>query len=161
MKKTASGNCHIAGVMDTPQEPAFDRVTHLAAQIFKVPIALVTLVDRDRQWFQSHYGIELTESGREHSFCAYTILEPRTMVVPDTLLDRRFAENAFVLGSPFIRFYAGAPLSTPRGFRLGTLCISDTAPREFGSEQIAMLEELAGIITDELEMRVDTTARPA
>ncbi len=143
------------GLLDTAPEPAFDRITRLAAQIFRVPIALVALVDRDRQWYKSRFGVEIDQTPRSQSFCADTILGTGSMVVPDARLDERFAGHALVTGEPFIRFYAGAPLTTPRGFRLGTLCISDTMARLFTDTEVAMLEDLAAIVVAEMELRWD------
>ena len=145
------------GVVDTPPEPVFERATRLAAHIFKVPIALVSFVDRERQWFKSHYGLECSETARGHSFCTYSILGTGTFVVPDARLDERFAHLPLVIGAPFVRSYAGAPLTTARGYRLGTLCIIDTEPRQFSAQEIAMLEDLAAMVVEELELRLDTS----
>ena len=142
------------GVLDTPPEPAFDRITRLAARIFKVPVALISLIDRERQWYKSHHGIEHEEDSREHAFCAYTILEGRTMVVPDAALDERFRDNPTIGGPTGIRFYAGAPLITPRGQRLGTLCVIDTRPGQFTAADVAILEDFAGLVMDEMNLRL-------
>ena len=144
------------GVLDTPPEPTFDRITRIAAQIFHVPVALIVLVDRDRQWFKSHFGIDFTETERGHSFCAYTILDPDTMIIPDAHRDPRFAECPLVVGPPFVRAYAGAPLTTAAGHQLGTLCVLDTEPRQFDPEDIRMLEELAALVVDEFELRIQS-----
>lgn len=140
-------------ILDTPPEAAFERITALAAQIFNVPIALVSLVDADRQWLKACFGVDTRQISRELSFCAHAILSDQVMVVPHTAADARFIDNALVTGPPHIRFYAGAPLKTPSGQNVGTLCLSDTVPRQFSVEQQAMLAELAAIVVDELELR--------
>ena len=142
------------GVLDTPPEPVFDRITRLAARIFKVPVALISLLDRERQWYKSHHGIEQEEDSREVAFCAYTVLEGRTLVVPDATLDARFRDNPTVGGPTGIRFYAGAPLTTPRGQRLGTLCVIDTRPGQFTAADVAILEDFAALVMDEMNLRL-------
>ena len=112
-------------LLDTTPEPEFERITAHAARIFHVPIALVSLVDADRQWFKSHHGTTLCETPRDQAFCAHTILENRPLIVPDATLDERFAANPLVTGEPFIRFYAGAPLTTREGANIGSLCLLD------------------------------------
>ena len=115
-------------------EDRFDRVTRLAAEIFKAPIAFVSFIERDRQWFKSRIGLPIVETPRDVSFCAHAILDDETMVIPDTLRDPRFADNPLVTGSPFVRSYMGHPLRAPDGEKIGTLCIADLAPREFPAE---------------------------
>ena len=144
------------GLLDTPPEPAFDRITRLTAQVFRVPIALISLIDRERQWFKSHHGTESEADTREHAFCAYAILEPSTLVIPDATLDGRFLANPTVVCPGGIRFYAGAPLTTPNGFRLGTLCLIDTRPREFISGDVAILEDFAALVMDEMNLRLNS-----
>lgn len=117
-------------VLDTPKEASFDALTRLAARIFNVPIALVSLVDRERQWFKSCHGLEVSETPRNQAFCTYAILDTEPLVVLDATQDERFSENPLVTNAPGIRFYAGAPLVTPDGFCLGTFCIIDTEPRD-------------------------------
>ena len=146
-------------LLDTLPEPEFDRVTALAAKVFEVPIALVSLVDADRQWFKSCVGIAGSETDRDVAFCAYAIVRKDTMVVPDAALDPRFVDNPFVTGEPHVRFYAGAPLVTSQGHALGTLCIVDTKPRELSAAQVAMLESLAAIVVDLVEARLGFRAR--
>jgi PAS domain S-box-containing protein len=137
-----------------PPEAAFDRITQLASTIFKVPIVLISLVDRDRQWFKSCYGLDTRETDRSVSFCTHAIQADTVMVVPDATQDPRFALNALVTGDPGIRFYAGAPLRTPDGYKLGTLCLIDKEPRkQLSQEQRAMLEGLAALVVNELELR--------
>ena len=119
------------GLVGTPPEVEFDQITELASQLFDVPIALVSIVDADRQWLKSHHGTGLCETSRDSAFCAYTILENGPLVVPDTRLDPRFSGNPLVIGSPHVRFYAGAPMITREGFQIGSLCVLDLEPREF------------------------------
>ena len=140
-------------VLDTPPEANFDRITKLAASFFEVPTVLISLVDAKRQWFKSRLGMSAGEVDREIAFCAHAILADDPLVVPDTLEDPRFRGNPQVTGAPFIRFYAGAPLATPDGFRLGTLCLVDTVPRAFSSKQAGELQELAAVVVETLEAR--------
>lgn len=140
-------------ILDTPPEESFDRITRLTASIVDAPIVLVSLVDEDRQWFKSTVGLDATETPREVAFCAHAILNTRVMVVPDTLEDGRFVDNALVTGAPDIRFYAGAPLMLSHDVRLGTLCAIDTKPRELDPDQETALRDLAAIVVDELRLR--------
>ena len=141
-------------ILDTPDEPAFDRITRLAARLLGTPITTLTLVDEDRQWFKSAYGLKRRENPRELSFCAHTILSDEVMVVPDAMADPRFATNALVTGEPRIRSYAGAPLRTPDGLNLGTLCAIDTVPRQFSTDERRVLSDLAALAMDELQLRL-------
>ncbi len=141
-------------ILDTPPEAAFERLTNLAAQLFNVPIALISLVDEDRQWFKSYYGLNTQQTSRDISFCVHAILSTQVMVVPDATEDPRFADNSLVTGLPGIRFYAGAPLQTPDGFNLGTFCLMDTTPRELSQAELALLIDLATLTIDELELRL-------
>lgn len=140
-------------ILDTPPEVAFERITSLAARLFDTPIALVSLVDSDRQWFKACFGMDSYQTDRKLSFCAYAILSDEVMIVEDATLDERFATNASVTGAPYIRSYAGAPLKTPNGQNLGTLCVIDTKAREFKTDQLALLADMAGMVIDELELR--------
>ena len=140
-------------VLDSPPEASFDRITHLASCLFEAPIALISLIDQKRQWFKSRVGLELTEVDREIAFCAHAILSDGVLVVPDTWQDPRFQDNPQVTGAPFIRFYAGAPLVTLDGFRLGAFCIVDTVPRTFSPAQAANLQHFAAMVTETLEAR--------
>lgn len=146
---------HAYRVLDTAPEEAFDRITRVAADLFDVPIALVSLVDRDRQWFKSCIGLGVSETGRDASFCAHAIVADEVMVIPDALADRRFATNPLVTGEPHIRFYAGAPLKTREGASLGSLCIIDTSPRPaFSAEDQARLQTFADLVVDLLQLRI-------
>ncbi|CAN5586926.1 ATP-binding protein [soil metagenome] len=142
------------GVLDTLPEQDYEDVTSLASYICGAPIALISLVDRDRQWFKSVRGLGIAQTGREESFCAHTLDRPHTLVVEDALVDPRFAGNSLVLGDPNIRFYAGAPLVEPGGQILGTVCVIDTKPRVLTPEQIAALEALSRQVMARLELRL-------
>ncbi|HEX8311051.1 MAG TPA: SpoIIE family protein phosphatase [Chthoniobacteraceae bacterium] len=133
-------------------EERFDRVTRLAVEIFQVPIAFVSLIDRDRQWFKSKVGLSVCETARDISFCAHAILGDDTLLVPDTLLDPRFADNPLVTGEPHLRFYMGQPLRAAGGEKIGTLCIADHQPRDFSPGQTGVLPRLAALVEQELRM---------
>jgi len=136
-------------LLDTPPEERFDRVTRLAARLFDVPICLVSLIDSDRQWFKSCYGLDARETGRDISFCGHAILGSNLFVVENALTDERFADNPLVTGAPDIRFYAGAPLADLEGYRLGTLCLIDSEPRSFSAQDQQSLRDFADIIERE------------
>lgn len=141
------------GLLDTLPEDRFDRITRLATRIFDVPIALVTLVDADRQWFKSKIGLDVDQTPREHSFCGHAILEPDVLHIPDTATDERFHDNPLVTGHPNIRFYAGCPIAAPDGALVGTVCVIDDRPREVDHRDIEALEDLAAIVEQELAMQ--------
>lgn len=137
-------------ILDTPPEERFDRYTRMAKRMFGVPIALVSLVDENRQWFKSCFGLPVSETPRDISFCGHAILGKEVFVIPDALQDERFADNPLVTEEPHIRFYAGCPLSSIDGSKLGTLCIIDQEPREFTEEDIDTLHDLASMVEQEL-----------
>ena len=137
-------------ILDTPQEERFDRLTRMAKRIFGVPIALVSLVDANRQWFKSCIGLDVSETSRDISFCGHAILGDEVFIIPDATQDKRFAENPLVLNEPAIRFYAGCPLKAWNGTKIGTLCIIDTVPRQFSDEDLRTLEDLASMVEREM-----------
>jgi PAS domain S-box len=140
-------------VLEAPPTDAFDRITRLATRLFGVPIAMINFIDQEHQWCLSAHGLAPGRADREVSFCARAIQQRDVMVVPDAHEDPRFADNPFVTGEPHIRFYAGAPLTAPNGYRLGTLCLIDDAPRSFSDEDRDTLTDLAGVVMDELTLR--------
>ena len=144
---------HRYRILDTKPEQAFDDLTLLASQIFKVPIALITLIDEDRQWFKSKVGITVGETHRSIAFCAHAIQQPGLFVVNDTRQDARFRENPFVVNDPHVRFYAGAPLITPEGYALGTICVIDLVPRDLKPDDARALEALRRQTQAQLELR--------
>jgi PAS domain S-box-containing protein len=137
-------------LLDSPPDERFDRITRLAARLLNVPIAMVTLIDRDRQYNLSHHGIEIKEHARDRSFCAHAILDRRPLIVPDTQADKRFADNPYVTGDPKVRFYAGEPLTAPDGSVVGTLCVIDRQPRIPSDEDLQLLHDLAQLAQMEL-----------
>jgi diguanylate cyclase (GGDEF)-like protein len=137
-------------VLDTLPEERFDRLTRLAKRMFDVPIALVSLVDVNRQWFKSRQGLDATETPRDISFCSHAILNDDIFEIPDARDDGRFSDNPLVTGNPGIRFYAGCPLSVGKGMRVGTLCLVDTVPRQLSCEDRALLHDLAHMAEEEL-----------
>ncbi len=139
------------GLLDSFPDERFDRVTRLARRLFDVPIALITLIDADRQWFMSRIGLEFSETPRRISFCAHTILGDECLVVRDTLQDTRFADNPMVLGEPRIRFYAGAPLRLGPGSAPGCLCVMDSRTRSFVREDLDALRDLAALVERDLQ----------
>ncbi|HAS6357205.1 TPA: sensor domain-containing diguanylate cyclase [Vibrio vulnificus] len=141
---------HSLHILDTVAEERFDRVTRLARRLFDVPIALVSLVDEDRQWFKSCFGLDVSETDRDISFCGHAILGADTLIVEDASQDARFADNPLVTGAPHIRFYAGVPLFYEDKSCLGTLCIIDTKPRTLNEEERLDLIDLAKMAEREL-----------
>ncbi|WP_425216059.1 sensor domain-containing diguanylate cyclase [Tumidithrix helvetica] len=137
-------------ILDTPPEERFDRLTRLAKRLFGVPIALVSLIDVNRQWFKSCQGMEATETPRDISFCGHAILGNDILIVPDASLDDRFYDNPLVTGELRIRFYAGVPLVIPNGSKLGTLCLLDRDPRILSEEDLELLRDLGRMAEQEL-----------
>lgn len=140
-------------VLDTPPEESFDEVTRLAAKICGTPIALVSLVDANRQWFKSRVGLDAAQTPRDMAFCAHAVTQSDLLVVPDALADERFADNPLVTSEPHIRFYAGTPLITPSGHVVGTLCVIDRTPRQLSPDQIEALQVLGRQVVQLLELR--------
>ncbi len=141
---------HSLNILDSLAEERFDRLTRLARQLFNVPIAVVSLVDTNRQWFKSCIGLDATETGRDVSFCGHAILGDEIFLIPNAIKDQRFSDNPLVTGPPNIRFYAGCPLSSIDGSKLGTLCIIDDKPRLFTAQDLTALKELATMAEQEL-----------
>ncbi len=141
---------HSLGILDTQSEERFDRLTRMARRLFDVPIAVVSLVDHNRQWFKSCSGLEVSETTRDVSFCGHAILDDAIFVVPDALCDPRFHDNPLVISPPFIRFYAGCPLRLKDGERVGTLCILDSKPRTMSQDDLKLLSDLTLMVIDEL-----------
>lgn len=140
-------------ILDTEPEQAFDDLTLLASYVCKTPIALISLIDENRQWFKSRVGISATETSRDIAFCSTAIQQPDVFIVPDALLDDRFRTNPLVISEPNIRFYAGAPLINEDGYALGTLCVIDRTPRELGADQQAALKALSRLVLMQMEFR--------
>jgi diguanylate cyclase (GGDEF)-like protein len=144
--------------LDKPPRASFDRITRLAARSLNTPIALVSLVDEHRQWFLSRVGLDATETPRDISFCAHAIFARKPLVVPDATRDDRFCGNPAVTDDPKVRAYAGVPVYTPDGYAVGTLCVVDNKPREFGDAELNALQDLAHVIEDTIRIREFTLA---
>jgi len=138
-------------ILDTSQDERFDRITRMAARIFRVPITLVSFVDESRQWFKSSQGLTIQETPRDVSFCAHVINQDDIFIVADTLKDSRFFDNPLVLNDPYIRFYAGYPLALRPGINLGTLCLMDSKPRELSREDMSLLQDFGAMIEQEIK----------
>ena len=141
-------------ILDTEPEQRFDDLALLASQICGTPMALISLVDRDRQWFKARVGVDVAQTPRDIAFCAHAIRQPDLFIVPDTLQDARFRDNPLVLTEPHIRFYAGAPLVTTDGQALGTICVLDRRPRVLTKAQAAALEALTRQVISQLDLRL-------
>lgn len=139
------------GLFDTPADTRYDRIVRVAALLADVPIALISLLDEQRQWFKARIGLSITETPRSWAFCNYTIMENKIMIVEDATLDPRFAANPLVTGQEAIRFYAGVPLVDENACRLGSLCVLDRVPRRLTHDQTWALTELAGMISEEIQ----------
>ena len=142
---------HALDILDTPPEERFDRLTRVARRLFDAPIALMSLVDADRQWFKSRPGLDFPETPRDYSFCTHAILGEGVFVVPDALLDDRFRDSPLVTSFPEIRFYAGCPVRAPDGSPLGTLCVIDHEPRDIEKDDVDALRDLAAMAEQELK----------
>ena len=140
-------------LMDSPQEAVFDRLTWLAGHVTECPMALLTLLSGQRQWFKSRIGLEQRETPRQVAFCSHTIMQDGVFVVEDARADPRFAVNPLVTGEPHIRFYAGYPVLDANGFALGSLCVLDREPRRLRERELRALRELAAIASDEVKRR--------
>jgi sigma-B regulation protein RsbU (phosphoserine phosphatase) len=141
---------HDLGLLDTAPEERFDRITRLLTLLLDVPIAYISLVDRDRQWFKSARGLEVLQTPRSISFCGHAILSEGPLIVPDAARDERFRDNPQVVGEPFLRFYAGVPLAGPGGHKVGTLCVADVRPRSLTANQVEALRELGRLVEREM-----------
>jgi GAF domain-containing protein len=137
-------------ILDTPPEERYDKIVRFAAEEFDVPIALVSLIDQDRQWFKARVGLDVCETGRDVSFCGHAILQPEIFVIPDARQDQRFADNPIVTGEPKVIFYAGAPFTEPSGYTIGTLCLIDHRPRTLDATELAILASLRDLLQEEL-----------
>jgi GAF domain-containing protein len=141
-------------ILDTPPDGAFDRLTRMAARIFDVPAAIVSIVDHDRIWFKSHFGVEANEIGRDPGLCDSAILSDELLHIRDALVDPRAMANPLVSGPMGVRFYAGVPLKTQDGYNLGTFCVLDTKPRELTPGQQELLKDFAAMVMHEMELRL-------
>jgi GAF domain-containing protein len=137
-------------VLDTPPEERFDRIVGFAAEEFDTPMAVLTLLDRDRQWFKSRVGLDVCETGRAESFCGHMFDHPEGLVVKDATLDERFHDNPLVTGDPHVRFYAGTPLVLPDGHTVGTLCVISDRARDFDATDLVILHKLRDLAVNEL-----------
>lgn len=144
---------HDLALLDTPPEEAFDRITRLTAALFKVPVCLISLLDAHQQWIKSRQGIEPELIPRATSFCGHVVASEKPLIVPDTLLDERFADNPLVTSAPFVRFYAGVPLRDTQQLSIGTLCVIDREPRQFGQDELEQLQALAATVMDIIHLR--------
>jgi GAF domain-containing protein len=140
-------------ILDTDPEQSFDDLALLASYVCKTPMALISLVDEDRQWFKSRVGVDSSETSRDIAFCSTAILQSDLFIVPDALADARFRDNPLVVSDPHIRFYAGAPLVNEDGYALGTLCVVDRTPRELAPDQKEALKALSRLVLAQLEFR--------
>lgn len=147
---TRLADLHALAVLDTPAEERFNRLTRIARILFDAPMAMVSLVDADRQWVKSGSGFPMRETSRETSFCGHAILSDEVMVIPDAAEDPRFHDNPLVTGEPHVRFYVGRPLRVGGRSKVGTLCLMDSRPRQFSDHELRLLEDLASMAEQEL-----------
>ena len=138
-------------ILDTPPEERFDRLVSFVAEEFDVPIALISLIDENRQWSKSKVGLQACEMRRDISFCAHALTSSSFLLIEDALEDERFHDNPLVIEPPFIRFYCGAPLTLPSGFVVGTLCLIDTKPRQMDKLDLAILGSVRDLVLNELQ----------
>ena len=148
-------------ILDTPPDGAYDRITVLAARLFQVPVAIVSIVDSDRIWFKSHHGLGATQIDRTPGLCASAILRNDPYIIPDAAADVRSLTNPLVAGEFGLRFYAAAPLTTTDGFNLGTLCVLDKKPRILSELEVANLQDLASLVMDQLELHLSAVRTAA
>lgn len=144
---------HRYNILDTPAEEGFERITRLAKALLDAPIVAITMIDNDRQWLKSSIGFGASETRREDSFCTHTIRSEHPLIVTDAAADPVFVQNPYVSAAPNIRFYLGVPLRTPDGFNIGSICAMDQVPRTPEPQQVALLQDLAGLVMTELELR--------
>jgi diguanylate cyclase (GGDEF)-like protein len=143
-----------SALLDSPPEPEFDRIVRLVTSALGVPMAAVTLIDRDRQWFKASIGLKSSETPRSESFCSHVVALDDTLVVPDARTDMRFNDNPSVIGDPYVRFYLGVPLRTASGLTLGSLCAIDNVSREASERDISILSGLADLVVEQIELRL-------
>lgn len=148
---------HALRILDTPAEERFDRLARLAKRMFQVSFAAISFIDQDRQWIKSEFGFNKKAIPRTQSICGHTLNEPQPLIVPDTRKDERFLKNALILKDLNIRFYAGVAVKGPRGYRIGTVSIADSVPRIFHADDLAMLEDIARLVEQELSEQPSTT----
>jgi GAF domain-containing protein len=146
---------HKIDILDSPPDGSFNKMTALAAKIFNVPIVIISLVDADRIWFKSHFGIDVNQIGKDPGLCASAILSDDVYLVEDAKNDPRCLANPLVAGDFGLQFYAAAPLQTKEGYNLGTFCILDKRQRYINSDQQEMLKQMASIVIDEMELRME------
>ena len=148
---------HALRILDTAPEHRFDRITRMAKKLFDVEICLISLVDNNRQWFKSKQGLDACETSREISFCGHAILDEKIFIIEDASRDPRFHDNPLVTGPPDIRFYAGCPIRSPQGHRVGTLCLIDPKPRTLADDEQETLRDLAAMVEDEFKLLSQST----
>jgi len=137
-------------ILDTPPEERYDKIVQFAAHEFDVPVALISLVDENRQWFKARVGVDVCQTDRDVSICGHAILQSDIFVVPDARIDPRFADNPLVNGPPNVVFYAGAPLAMPNGYVIGTLCLISQRPRTLDATELAIISSLRDLLVEEL-----------